>query len=244
MGIAAGSIHNPCPCSSGPLAQDLPADTYTSFPEDSFWPPESLSGKQGLCPGPLPTTVVNQKHFITQYPFFLPSGRMTLTLALHRPEFPGGMKKHLVPIAVAWLAAFLPTSLPHLLPLLPGITSHTNYLHLDPGLRVCFCGNADQDRKTETEECTDGDKRWGGGWSRSQGRNPERGPLTQPGGGQVMISTERQGQRWVFQDVSESCSLKSRGRITEASWWVWRAQQPLSRAGCRGVKLDHRGLSL
>ena len=249
MGITAASISPPTttPALALPClwAQDLPANTYTSFPEGSFWPFRLHFREIAPLSWPPPHPCPQPAAFHNSIPIlFLPSGRITLRLVLQCPEFPGGMKKRLVPTVVAWLDAFLPISLPHPLPLLPGVTFHINYLHLDPGLRVCFCGNADQDRNTETEEFTDGDKQWGGGWSRSQGKNPERGPLTRPGSGQVMTSKERQGQRWVLQDVSKSCSLKSRGSITEASWWVWRAQQSLSRVGCRGVKLDPRGLSL
>ena len=187
IGITAASISPPTmtPALALPClwAQDLPANTYTSFPEGSFWPFRVHFREIEPLSWPSPHPCPQPAAFHNSIPIlFLPSGRMTLRLVLQCPEFPGGMKKRLVPTVVAWLAAFLPISLPHPLPLLPGVTFHINYLHLDPGLTVCFCGNADQDRNTETE-FTDGDKRWGGRWSRSQGRNPERGPLTRPGSG-------------------------------------------------------------
>lgn len=211
------SNHDPCPCSSMPLSPRSTSQDLHFFPWRLLLAFRVHVREIGPLSWPSPHPCPQPAAFHNSIPIlFLPSGRMTLRLVLHCLEFPGGMTKRLVPPVVAWLAAFLPTSLPHPLHLFPGVSFHINYLHLDPDLRVCFCGNTDQDRNTESEELTDEDKRWGGVWSRSQGRNPEGGPLTRPGSGQVTTSKERQGQRWVLQDVSESCSWKSRGRIREA----------------------------
>lgn len=85
-------------------------------------------------------------------------GGMTEASSTLSPESLSGRKLQVPQRYLDWLPS-LPASL--LPPSCPGINSHINYLHLDPGLWMCFCGNPDQGRNTEIAEFTDGPNRVG-----------------------------------------------------------------------------------
>lgn len=104
-------------------------------------PPAFRARAWEIPPFILPPTVASTNNhwaLVDKYPSSFPEVHSTV------PRVPSTIKLQ-VPTGVTGLAAFPPASLPQPSPLFPGVPSHINYLHLGPGLRMCFWGNPDQE---------------------------------------------------------------------------------------------------